>query len=104
VFQRGAPLTAFAAPVEPLTLSRSSQHGFDDFAVHVGEAAFRAVVVEREPLVIEAQQVQDGGNAGAEERAGGSPVGAGSEKGVAGREQRGPRGQHGGAKAEQPQS
>jgi hypothetical protein len=39
----------------------SGQHVFDDAAFDVGEAAFDAVVVERQSFVIEAQQVEDGG-------------------------------------------
>ena len=40
---------------------RLRQHLADDVAVHVGQAAFDAVVIEREPLVVEAEKVQEGG-------------------------------------------
>src|SRR5437763_10613311 len=51
-----------STPVEPDNWrDESGEHGVDDLAVNVGQAALDAVVVKGEPLVIEAEQVQQGG-------------------------------------------
>ena len=39
----------------------SGQDAVDDVAVDVGEAVIAALVVEREPFVVEAETVEDGG-------------------------------------------
>ena len=37
------------------------QHVVDNLAVHVGQPELPALVLERQPLVVDAHQVQDGG-------------------------------------------
>jgi|GEM_PF-4008309 len=51
----------FSPSARSLSHSSLGQDVFDRMAMHVRESAFDAVVIKREPFVIEAEQVKDGG-------------------------------------------
>ena len=50
-------------PINPITITSTSsrEQFFDHVSVHVGQPAVDAVVAERQPGVVDAQQVQDRG-------------------------------------------
>src|SRR5438270_2141634 len=54
-------LTADPAGINPAARLGLRENLADDVAVHVGQPAIDAVVVEREALVIDAQKVQNSG-------------------------------------------